>query len=164
MARVDAMVQQQCAGHINLECGLVATTFQHHCGVVLKKRHTEEVLEEADAVAGYAELGRLCTNPTACECEYNEEVALAENYIDKSEADIEAAQAYLAVEDALFAHDVAVGEAEAESLALDEHLLGRTPDYHRVEYPFSRFYLYECGCEGRYGVNDDGEIIHYDCP
>ena len=159
MARVDAIVQQQRTGHINLECGLVATTFQHHREVVLKKRHSEEALEEAEAIAGYAKLERRCANPGICiQCEIDEEVIRAEKYVTDSEADIEAARAYLNSEDALFAHDVAVGEAQAESLALEDHLLFGMARYHDLSYP------YECGCEGRYGHDDDGEIIHYDCP
>ena len=148
MARIDAIIQQQHAGHINLECGLVATTFQHHREVVLKKFHSEE---EAEAVAGYAKLERRCTNPGICiQCEIDEEVICAEKYVTDSKADNS--------EDALFAHDVAVGEAQAESLALEDHLLFGMARYHDLSYP------YKCGCEGRYGHDDDGEIIHYDCP
>ena len=159
MARIDAIIQQQNAGHINLECGLVATTFQGHCDVVRKKRHTEDALEEAATVAGYAAFKRRCTNPGACDCEDNEEVNHTEKYIIQSDEDIEAAQAYLDAEDALFAYDVAVGEAVAEALALEDHLL-----FPVFEYPYLVSYVYGCGCEQRFGLDDDGEVIHNNCP
>ena len=153
MVRVDAIVQQQRAGHINLECGLVATTFQQHCNIVLKKRRTKEVQEEAETVAGYGVLERRCTNPRACNCKENEEV------VSKSDEYIEAAEAYLASEDAIFAHDVAVGEAVAESLALDDQFA-----FCQSEYPYTDYRdIYGCGCEERFGLDDDGEVRHCDC-
>jgi hypothetical protein len=157
VAHVDAIIQQQRAGHINLECGLVATTFQHQCNVVLRKRRAAEALEEATTVAGYASLERGCTNLGACNCDDDKEIIRAENYTSESDEDVKAAQAYLAAEDALFAHDVAVGEAVAEDLALEEHFLSQSCD---DEYLCND---YECTCEGRYGLNDDGEIRYHDC-
>ena len=151
MARVDAIVQQQRAGHINLDCGLVANKFQHFCDVVREKRHTaEEVQEEAATVTGYAVLERWCTNPGACNCAENEEV------VSEPGENIEAAQAYLASEDAIFAHDVMVGEAVAEALALEDHL-----EFGQGEYPYTDYRdIYGCGCES---LDDDGEVCHYCC-
>lgn len=162
MARVDAIVRQQRAGQINLECGLVATTFQHYCDVVHKKRSSKEALEEAATVASYAALEKWCPNPGACNCEDNEEaIRTAEKIVSESNEDIEAAQAYLASEDAILAHDIAVGEAVADSLALEDWFC-----FHGSEYLEYTSDVDRCGCEGRFGLDDDGEVIHchYDYP
>ena len=52
MARVDAIIDQQHARHIILECGLIATTFQQKRNLVLKKHHDREVEEEPATVTG----------------------------------------------------------------------------------------------------------------
>jgi len=161
MARVDAIVQQQRAGHINLDCGLVANKFQHFCHVVRQRRHTtEEAQEEAAAVAGYAVLERRCANPGACtDCAENEEV-ISEPAEDIPDEVIEAAKAYLASEAAILAHDVMVGEAVAEALALDDYLEHGSPG----EYPYTDYCdIYGCNCEETFGLDDDGEVRHYGC-
>jgi len=153
MARVDAIVQQQRAGQINLECGLVVTTFQHYCDVVRKKRSSKEALEEAATVASYAALEKRCPNPGACNCEDNEEaICAAQKFVSESDEDIEAAEAYIAAEDAILAHDIAMGEEVAESLALEDWFC-----FHEAEYTSD---VGDCSCEGRFGLNDDGEVIH----
>lgn len=188
MARVDAIVQQQRAGQINLECGLVATTFQHQCQVILKKRRATEAMEAAAAVASSgtvanagtvasagtaaaavgragtvanagtvasaASLERGCNFWACSDCKLNDEVRAAEEYTSDDE-DIQAAQAYLASEDAAFAHDVAVGERVAADLALDEVPF---PDHEYDDYD-----NYECTCEERFGLDDDGEVEYHEC-
>jgi hypothetical protein len=137
MARVDEIVDQQRAGHINLKCGLIATTFQQKCDLVLKKRREREVEEEPATVAGDDEHHQLeepaIDTPDfesdeedrviVYEQDYTEiEIAHAENYATDEEVAVEAAQAYIASEDALLAHDITVGEDFAKTQALNEEL------------------------------------------
>jgi hypothetical protein len=95
-------------------------------------------------------------NVWACsDCNLNDELRAAEEYTSDDE-DIQAAQAYLASEDTMFAHDVAVGEEVAEDLALEQQL--SFPNHEYDDYD-----NYECTCEGTFGLNDDGEINYHEC-
>ena len=136
MAHVDTIIDQQCARHIILECGLIATTFQQKCNLVLKKHHDREVEEEPATVAGNGEHHQL-EEPVidipdlesdedrgiVYEQDYTEiEIVHAENYATDEDVAVEAMWAYIASEDALLAHDIMVGEDFAKTQALNEEL------------------------------------------
>lgn len=150
MARVDAIVDQQRAGHINLECGLVATTFQQKRDLVLKKCRDREVEEEPATVAGNGEHHQP-EEPAidipdfesdeedrgiVYEQDYTEiEIVHAENYVNDEDVAVEAARAYIATEDGLLAHDITVGEDFAETQALNEEL--------DAQFYYSRFHVHK---------------------
>lgn len=58
MSRVDAIIHQQLAEPINLQCGSIITTFQKKCDMVSSARANRraEVESEAAAVASYNQL------------------------------------------------------------------------------------------------------------
>lgn len=158
----------------NLECSLVVATFQHQClAAHSKKCHAMEAMEAAATVASLrtvtnvgtvanvgivasvASLERGCNFRVCSDCKLNDELRAAEEYTSNNE-DIQAAQAYLASKDAIYAHDVTVGERVVEDSALDKVPF---PDHEYNDYD-----NYECTCEERFGLDDDGEVNYHVFP
>jgi hypothetical protein len=181
MERVDMILRK---GEIYLGHSSISTAFYQQREAVRQRRRGQEAKEEALAVARYAnceeteEAAAISRSHEAKEealavaryadCEETEENAAVTHHADDQDADEitrtenyvgEEAQleAYIADEEALFNQAVAWGEEVEAKLMLEERSL-RCPS---PEYMTSSFFE-RCACEGKYGLDDDGEIAYHD--
>ena len=157
MERVDTIL---CTGVIHLGLHCISTTFHQQHEVVRQNRRNHEAEEEALAVAHYADCEETEEATAIMHHISNQEtdkmeITLAENYVSE-EAQL---KAYIADEDTLFGYDVAWGEKIEVELVLEALSL-------RCPSPEYILFLERCFCEGKYGLDDDGEVAYHDddCP
>ena len=150
MERVDTILR---TGEIYLGHSCISNTFYQQREAVRWKRRSHEAKEEALAVAHYADSEESEEATAITDNQETDEITLAENYVSE-EAQLEA---YITDEDALLDYDVARGEAVEAELVLEELSLRCLSPEYMLSDVFER-----CACEGKYGLNDEGEIAYHD--